>query len=88
MWTENATIRHSESVGFEILMAVAMETAVFWFVRPCTSEADVSEEHITSILRTEYSAKQETSKIRRQVELLLFVFGLLFDLEDGGDMLP
>jgi hypothetical protein len=39
-------------VGFEVLIAVVMESSIFWNITPC-SPVDDMEEHIASIFRTE-----------------------------------
>jgi hypothetical protein len=40
-------------VGYEVLIAVNMKSTLFWVVMLCTSqrEANILEEHITSIFR-------------------------------------
>jgi hypothetical protein len=43
-------------VRFEVLMAVTTKNAIFWDVTPCgLVRTDVSEEHITSIIRVQQS---------------------------------
>jgi hypothetical protein len=43
------------SVVFEVFTAVVMKSIIFWDVTPCSllDATDVSEEHITSIIRVE-----------------------------------
>jgi hypothetical protein len=40
-------------VEFEALTVVTIKIKVFWVVTVCSSESDVSEEHIASIFRVE-----------------------------------
>jgi hypothetical protein len=42
-----------ELIGFEILTAVVMKSAIFWDITPCSplKVNNVSEEHVISIFR-------------------------------------
>jgi hypothetical protein len=62
-----------------------MKNAVF-----CVARAFISEENICSMFRVEVQAKQETGRwwkirVRDSASVL---FDLLYNPEDGGDMLP
>jgi hypothetical protein len=60
--SNNAKQAHSKEqagvfllVGFEVLSAVVMKSAIFWDITPCSplKVRDVPEEHIASIFRVE-----------------------------------
>jgi hypothetical protein len=48
-------------VGLEVLITVAIESAISWIIKLCGKTTEVLEEYLTSIFRVEEEAKEETS---------------------------
>jgi hypothetical protein len=71
--------------GFEILKALTMESSVFWIIRPS------SPVKVNRLFRGTYRLHSHVRRVgqkRKQNEAGrdVFLFLLLFDPEDGGDI--
>jgi hypothetical protein len=60
-----------------------MRTTLFWVATPCSSETDVSEGRVASVLRVREYAKKKGEE-NRVLLAACFLLGFLFDSEDVG----
>jgi hypothetical protein len=71
------------------LLAVTMKSTVFWAVTPCSLERD---RRFGGTYRLHFQGRRVSQAWNQQLRLLpasvIFLFGLLFISEDGGDMFP
>jgi hypothetical protein len=65
-----------------------MKTAIFWVANSCFSENPTfsEEAHFTSIFRADYYTREDSSRQKACLFFASFLLGLLFDPEDGGDI--